>query len=72
MFTYFIPFFGKRLKYVFVCFSGILSGYVFQLTFFVGWLTIDARRYFKQKYICMHIFHVNHRTFENILVWHVN
>ncbi|XP_046844152.1 patched domain-containing protein 3-like isoform X2 [Xenia sp. Carnegie-2017] len=23
---------------------GILSGYIFQLTFFVGWLTIDARR----------------------------
>ncbi len=35
--------FVTKLLYIY---SGILSGYVFQLTFFVGWLTIDARRYF--------------------------
>ena len=32
---------------------GILSGYVFQLTFFVGWLTIDARRHSQNRDGCL-------------------
>ncbi|CAB4033412.1 patched domain-containing 3-like, partial [Paramuricea clavata] len=32
---------------------GILSGYVFQLTFFVGWLTIDARRQSQNRDGCL-------------------
>ncbi|XP_028413011.1 patched domain-containing protein 3-like [Dendronephthya gigantea] len=32
---------------------GILSGYLFQLTFFVGWLTIDARRQSQNRDGCL-------------------